>query len=75
MAWNSLLNSERYLFLSRSRLVADDADSCGLAIVLYDTCNWQNAGNNTPFQIAAQPNFIQYQKLIVVLGIIQRDIP
>ena len=57
MAWNSLLNSERYLFLSRSRLVADDADSCGLAIVLYDTCNWQNAGKNTPFQIAAQPNF------------------
>ena len=46
MVRNSLLNSERYLFLSRVSLVADDADSCGLAVVSYDMCNWQNAGNN-----------------------------
>ena len=46
MVRNSLLNSERYLFLSRARLVADNDDSCGLAVVSYYTCNWQNNGIN-----------------------------
>ena len=34
-------------FYAQARLVDDDADSCGLAVVLYNTWNWQNAGNNT----------------------------
>ena len=75
MVQNILLNSERYLFLSRARLVADDADNCSLEVVSYYTCNWQNAGNNTPLQISAHPNLTQYRKLIVVLEIIRRDIP
>ena len=28
------------------RLVNDNADSCGLAVVSYKTWNWQNDGNN-----------------------------
>ena len=37
--------------------MAEDADSCGMAAMLYDTWNWQNAGNNTPLHISAHPNF------------------
>ena len=33
-------------FYAQARLVADDAYSCGLAVVLYDTWNCQNDGNN-----------------------------
>ena len=54
-------------FYARVHLVADDADICGLAVVSYDTWNWQNDGNNTPLQIYAQPNFTQYRKLIVIV--------
>ena len=35
----------------------EDADCCGLDVVSYDTWSYQNAGNNTPLQIDAQPNF------------------
>ena len=44
------LNSERYLFLFHERddilwLTIDEI--CGLAVVSYDTWDWQNVRNNT----------------------------
>ena len=44
-------------FYARAHLVAEDADICIMAVVLYDTWNWQNSGNNTPLHNASQPNF------------------
>ena len=56
-----------YFTSAQACLVDDDADSCVLAVVSYDTWNWHNAGNNTPLQVAAQPNLTKYRRVILSL--------